>query len=234
MNPIKPLPNNLRRSPGYVLITVLVLLTLVTTLIAMVQATARRALTDLPVEAALTERQSSTADLIALAPSLKDTSDPVLVEADGPWIKVVLVDGLIDLNLAPESVILAVLATSGLATRDPAERLSSLRADGTRFTKVTDGLAALGLSETEKVSITGFFTVFGSASVRPDAVPNDIRSAVTRALADSGTAPLTGPTSPNILVLTAPERDGSYVPRLYMRSTSDPNRPGMRLQSIVK
>lgn len=222
-----------RRSAGYVLISVLVVMTLVTALIASVQSTARQTLSSLPVATMLADDTIELASILAIAPSLIGTEGPVLVDASGPWIEVVSRDGLVDLNKASEDMVLAVLQIEGINTAEPAQVLKDLRETNVTFNSVEEATRALGLNAAESERVARYYTLRGQASVNLDLVAQRLQATLSRAMARSATAPLTGALGSSWLVLTSDEKDGPFVRRFYYAVDSDADTYSEGLQRFI-
>ncbi len=199
------------RLRGYVLISVLIALALLTTVIFTLQSQLLRARSDLNVERALGVRADDQERLIAAAGSLISAAEPV--DLGGVWGLAIPANGLVDVNLAPPELIAAAF----LAAEVPLPATIA-EAQANQYARIGSWFSVASLTLEDRVKLAPFVTVqSGQTSVDPNAAAPAGRAAFASALQRTGRAAATE--TMTYLLLMGADRGGPFTPIFYVGAT---------------
>ena len=203
----QPKPLMPPRVAGYVLISVLIALALLTTVVFALQSQLLQARSEVSVERALGTRADHQERLLAAATSLVQAAEPV--DLGGVWGLAISTNGLVDVNTAPPELVAAAFS----AAQIPVPAFDA-EPPAQPHTNIRSWFSAVGVSIEDQPKLAPFVTVqSGQTTVDPEAAaPGGERAftSVVRALEQEALEE-----SDTFLILMGIARDGPFTPVFY-------------------
>jgi len=217
---------------GYVLISVLLGLVLLTTLLVSAQRLSVRTSAELIIAAQSSDTSDFLASILALASELEPSDDPLYLDEFNLWLRLQPSRGLVDLNSAPEELVLAVFSVEGMDTSEVASRLHQQRAStDSFFVSLSHAFDQLGIPE-EKQSVLSLYTTVATKneSVDPSDAAPEISGLLTKIMAHLEIDPLEQDVKNVFRVSISFDPLDLFKPLFYIKEIE----PGvMRLHSVL-
>ena len=220
------------RPGGYVLISVLFGLVLVTTFLVAAQRLSLETTTEVALAEQQVARSDLFADLVAVSANMAPSDKPQYIEEFGLWVLSQNARGLVDLNAAPEELVIAVLGAEGLDTPDIVSRLNEQRMmSHDMFFSLASAFDHLGIPKEKRASFALYVTVVtGHVSVDPNVAAPEISALLSRTLTRLDLEPL-GESSGEISRIAVSETDQrSFKPLFYIQKNGEID---ARLRSVL-
>ena len=207
-------------------------LVLVTTFLVSAQRLSLETITEVALAEQQAARSDLIADLVAVSTNMAPSDKPQYIEEFGLWVLSQNGRGLVDLNAAPEELVVAILGTAGLDRPDIVSRLNDQRSmSHDMFLSLAGAFDHLEIPQDKRATLARYLTVTtGHISVDPSVAAREVSALLNRTLTRLDLDPLPESLEDMSRIAVSTEEHGPFKPLFYIEKNGETD---ARLHSVL-